>query len=154
MPYLRKAVLEDCACLAANMREADRMEVKAASGLTPYQALLMGYVNSEICVSIVDDDSTILGMFGVVPTSVSPSTGAVWMLAAKELLKYSKRFAKESRQWVDAVQSGYDLLYNTIDERNTVHIRWIQWCGFTVLRRIPEYGVEGRPFLEFARLKD
>jgi hypothetical protein len=53
---------------------------------------------------------------------------------------------------VQTLQQNYDVLFNLVDERNTLHIRWIQWCGFTFVNRHPALGAEQRPFLEFVRI--
>ena len=78
--------------------------------------------------------------------------GTVWLLASPKLLKHGLKLARESRRWVESLQSQYDVLFNLVDERNTVHIRWIQWCGFTVVNRHPALGAEQIPFLEFVRV--
>ena len=83
-----------------------------------------------------------------------PRVGAVWMLCSPKILKYRRRFAKESRQWIEAMHQRYDLLWNVVDERNAVHIRWLTWCGFTFINRHETLGVAQVPFLEFVRVAD
>jgi hypothetical protein len=153
MPYLRPATIEDAYALSKNLRAEDQAEVQAMTGEAPLDALLHGVKMSDLPVSIVDEDGSILGMYGAVTTLDSPRTGTVWMLASPEILKYRRQFARESRQWIEALQNHYDILFNLVDERNTVHIRWLQWCGFTFIRRHPEFGVENRPFTEFVRIR-
>jgi hypothetical protein len=50
------------------------------------------------------------------------------------------------------MERSYTLIGNVIDERNRVHLRWLKWMGFTFVQRIPEYGVQHRPFLEFIKI--
>ncbi|WP_438027644.1 hypothetical protein [Sorangium sp. So ce233] len=62
-------------------------------------------------------------------------------------------FLRNSRAWVDKLMDGYQTLWNVVDARNEIHIRWLRWCGFTILRTIENYGVEARRFHEFARMR-
>lgn len=153
MPYLRPATIEDAIALSKNLRAEDEAEVKAMTGGTTLDALTHGVLASDLPISIVDEDGQILGMFGAVTALNRPKIGTVWMLASPDILKYRRRFARESKQWIEALQEHYDILFNVVDERNTVHLRWLQWCGFTFIQRHPEFGIENRPFIEFVRIK-
>ena len=75
----RISKLEDVAYLATRLRFEDKREVLDASGSTPYQALLGGYVQSEICFTIVDTKNVPVAMFGV------SSEGAIWLLASNDI---------------------------------------------------------------------
>ncbi len=152
MPYLKPATLAEAMALAQDLRPEDEAEIRAMSGQKPAISLKHGLMFSDLPTSIMDEDGSILGMFGAVPAGKNPSIGVVWMLCSPKILKYRRRFAKESRQWIEAMHQRYELLWNVVDERNTVHIRWLEWCGFTFIRRYPLLGVENRPFLEFVRV--
>lgn len=153
MPYLKPATLEEAIALAQDLRPEDEAEIRAMSGQESVVSLKHGVVFSDLPTTIMDEDGSVLGMFGAVSTGSNPRMGTVWMLCSPKILKYRRQFAKESRQWIEAMHQRYDLLWNVVDERNTVHIRWLQWCGFTFIRRYPVLGVEQRPFLEFVRIK-
>jgi hypothetical protein len=90
-------------------------------------------------------------MFGVVPQR--DGTGVVWMLGSDEIAKppLSRQFIRECRAFVRVLECGYTELHNVIDERNSLHRRWLEWLGFEFTNRIPEYGHERRPFLEFKK---
>ena len=152
MPHVRLATIQDAHSLAKDLRPEDEAEIRAMSGQEPLRALLHGIQFSDVPLAIQDDDGTTIGLFGVVTTQQKPRVGAVWLLASPKLLKYSRRLARESRRWVQTLQQNYDVLFNLVDERNTIHIRWIQWCGFTFVNRHPTLGAEQRPFLEFVRI--
>jgi hypothetical protein len=154
MPYVRIASEADAYVLAKNLRSEDEAEIRAMSGHEPLKALLHGIQYSDVPLAIEDDDGSTIGLFGVVTTQQIPRVGSVWLLASPRLLKHSHRLARESRRWVESLQSQYDILFNLVDERNTVHVRWIQWCGFTFVNRHPALGAEQRPFLEFVRIKN
>lgn len=150
MPYLRPATVADALDLSLNLRLEDEAEVRTVTGDEPVRSLIHGVKHSDMPVAILDNNDSVLALFGVVPVLEKPKTGTVWLLAAPGILKYKRRFARESRQWLEAIQAQYDVLCNLVDERNTVHLRWLQWCGFTFINR---HQVNGHPFLEFVRIK-
>jgi hypothetical protein len=150
MPYVRTATRADVEYLGPRLRSADVDEVRAMGGVKPLTALTMSFHYSDTALSICTNDDLPMGMFGVTRWD---DRGMVWMLASDELLKHSRIFLRQSRDWVKLLNDEYPVLFNYVDERNTVHIRWIKWCGFTFINRHERMGVERRPFLEFVRIK-
>lgn len=73
------------------------------------------------------------------------------MLGSDLIKMHSIEFLRKSKEWVEA--QDYEILYNNIDARNTVHIKWLQWLGFTFIQELPNYGVEQRLFYQFVRIK-
>jgi hypothetical protein len=71
------------------------------------------------------------------------------MLGSKGLLKITRPFLKESRSEVEEMNRVYPHLFNVIDSRNEVHLRWIRWCGFKILG---ERMINNVKFYEFARI--
>jgi hypothetical protein len=132
--------------LAPRLRKADLMEIEAASGADPVDALRESAEKSVPSCTIIGNDGTIAGMFGCVPD------GTVWLLGSDALIQnpLRRQFLKECRRYVDALP--YPLLHNVIDERNTVHIRWLKWMGFTFIRRV-NYGPQNLPFIKFVRIQ-
>ena len=147
--YARMSVLEDCYWVAENIRDADRDEIAANSGQTPLEALITGFSTSDVPFTIVGDGVP-AGIFGAGPAM--PGVGMIWLLGTDLLLKNTTRFLRESRFWLDQCARPYDMMFNFVDARNTVHIRWIKWLGFTLINLHQEYGVEKRPFYEFVRI--
>jgi hypothetical protein len=150
--YVRPTRWEDVPTLAENMREADIAEVKASAGIEPSMALFIGIMEGEtntICLP----DGTPAGIYGVTPT-VTPGLGCVWMLATNELRKVHRQFLRESRQGIADLCKDYRAVYNYTDARNKVHHRWIEWAGFTFIKRHERFGFEQRPFLEFVRITE
>ena len=132
----------DCVYLAKHLREADQNEVQAVCGECNLEALVFSWAQTPDPLAIVEGE-TPAGIFGVVP--VEPGVGAVWLVGTDAITHGRWSFLRESRQWLD-------LLFNYVDERNTVHLRWIEWLGFTFVARHTKYGYEQRPFLEFVRI--
>lgn len=146
---VRPSLESDCEYLANHLRRADHNEVKAAFGLVSKEALLFSMRNTEQPFTIIDGN-TPAGIFGVAP--IEEGVGAIWLLGTDALVHGKWRFLRESKKWMAHVSDGYDLLFNYVDERNYLHIRWIAWLGFTFIHRHEKYGVEQRPFLEFVRI--
>ena len=147
--YVRIAELEDCYWVAENMREADRNEVAALSGQEPLDALIAGFHYSDVPFTVVSDGEP-AAIFGAGP--VEPDVGAIWLLGTDGILKNTTRFLRESHFWLDQCARPYGMLFNYVDARNKVHIRWIKWLGFTLINLHEEFGVEQRPFYEFVRI--
>tara|TARA_R100001594_G_scaffold98085_1_gene132514 strand:- start:234 stop:632 length:399 start_codon:yes stop_codon:yes gene_type:complete len=131
------------------MRSADRDEIKAALGKSPFDGLIDSVALSDVPFTIMADQEP-AAMFGAGP--VVSGVGCIWLLGTDLILQNSTRFLRESRYWLEICAKPYDLLFNYVDERNSAHIRWIKWLGFTVINRHEKFGVEQRPFLEFVRI--
>jgi hypothetical protein len=137
--------------LAPRLRKADLDELKAASSQAPIDILRTGAYYSVPSVTIIGNTGEVAGMFGVVPQK--DGSGVIWLLGSDELVQrpLSRQFIKECRVHLKWLGVNYTYLHNVIDERNIVHKRWLEWLGFEFTKRIPEYGVERRPFLEFKK---
>lgn len=153
MPHVREYRDGDAEALAPILRQADLQELQATSPLSPREVLRISAEESIPSCAIIGTSGNIAGLFGAVPSA--PSTGVVWLLGSDELTKGPtlKEFMRRCHGYLDTLHTLYPLLYNCIDERNTVHISWLRHMGFTFIQRHTAYGHEGRPFLEFVRLK-
>lgn len=142
--------LEHVKYVADNIRQADKDELYSASGKFPLHALLHGYMHSDYLKSGCVNGIPIC-IFGTVP--VLEHTALVWMVGTDEIERVSTRFLRESRRYADEMQDKYNLLWNYVDARNTVHHRWLRWLGFKLIRKI-KHGVHDSDFYEFARIKE
>ena len=141
----RLSIYEDCQYLADKLRYEDKREILDATGFTPISGLIFSYVSSEVCFTIVDKNNIPVGMFGV------SKDGAIFLLASNEIKRIRYSFLRESRKVVDFLNTKYPMLWNFVDCRNELHLRWLKWCGFTFLRKL-NYGVNQKPFYEFIKL--
>lgn len=94
-----------------------------------------------------------MGMWGVIRES--ETSGRIWMLGCQSMLddKRDKRtFLRQSKLELIKVLEQYPVLFNVVDARNEIHVRWLQWMGFTFIQKHPEWGPEGRLFYEFVRI--
>lgn len=152
MGYVRAYEPLDSDELEPVLREADRREIQAAFGVT-LTSCVRRIQDTGILCTICTDDDEVVGLFGAVPTC--DLSAAVWLVGSDALTKppLRRQFLVEGKHYLDALHQYRPLLWNYVDERNRVHIRWLQWMGFTFLNRHEKYGLEQRPFLEFVRLK-
>ena len=129
--YVRDAQLADVLVLSKTMRKADREEIMASNGVSALEALVTPFtVKEAMNFSIIGTgDEGVVGMFGCVP-SVDPQYGCAWLLQSDKLLTHRKQFLKECPYWVAKMGEGYDYLYNFVDKRNWVSLKWMQVLGF------------------------
>ncbi|MDX0568327.1 DUF2833 domain-containing protein, partial [Sinorhizobium medicae] len=99
------------------------------------------------------DDGKCIGLFGVDPVDQHPYFGLVWMVTSDDVFRHRKQILRDSPVWLNKLHDLYPLLGNHVDARNRSHIRWLKWLGFSMLRVVPEFGVERLPFIEFAKLR-
>lgn len=152
-PYYRTSELEDVYVLAPKLRKQDINEIEASSGFLPMEALSYSFHSGGESNTIIAPDGEVIGMFGVSPT-LDPLVGVPWLLASPRLPEVSKEFIPQSLEWVKQKNEEYPLLFNAVDVRNTVAIRWLRYLGFTFIQRIEEYGVGKKPFYEFVRIRN
>ena len=147
-PFHRATQLHDVCELAPNLRSEDKREVNTL-GKTSEQALLSGYLFGRVCRSIINNYGQVVGMYGVVPAD--SKTGLVWMLGSDKLKKIKRPFLRESRTEVEKMNILLPHLWNIIDSRNEMHLKWIKWCGFKI---IGERMVNNVKFYEFCKVAD
>ncbi len=149
-PHLRVATEQDCIYLSKKLRKEDYQEIKAVSGLEPLVSLTIGLKISDVPLVICDENNKPVAMLGVVPQGLY---GLIWMVGTEELKKISLSFIKNCKGVCDVLQKNYQLLCNFVDARNTLHINWLKWMGFTFINKHKQYGVERRLFYEFVKIK-
>ena len=150
MIEVRPTKPEDASRMAPRMRQADIDEIRASSGLNHYEGLQQSVKASVECYTAWIGNSPI-AIFGISATD-NESIACIWMLGTDIIKEHRIEFLRKSREWVDEFQNTYSVLFNNIDARNTVHIKWLQWLGFTFINQFPEYGAELRPFYQFVRI--
>ena len=94
------------------------------------------------CVYFNVPNGKTAGMAGVDPG------GLIWMLTTPAIEEYPITFAREAKRYVER-QKG--LLWNIVDERNTVHLKLLKFLGFKFLRKI-SHGPKQLSFIEFCNV--
>lgn len=147
---IRRATRLDAKLLAPHLRRADRDECFASYG-DPNDALPISVVMSTRAFSVIAPErEEPLAIFGWVEESAE--FARVWMMGSDHLLTPDRRrlFLSESRRIVDLLNARFPLIGNDIDARNTLHIRWLKWLGFTFITK-RKAGPQDLLFYSFVR---
>ena len=117
--YVREATESDAIILAPFLREMDCIEITAVSGKNPLEGLLDVFSAPNAKVhSIVQNDGTIMGIFGVTDCAHGSGYGVPFLLASNQLEQHSKEFLRHCKKWVKELESEYPCLYNFIHTQN------------------------------------
>ena len=116
--------------LARDLRPSDRTEV-AAWGLEPRRALELSANASTEVYTVLSGDRVVMA-FGVGPKPLDgePAYG-IWMLSTPLLEDFPRQVAREARAWIDQFKRRYGTLWNIAHASNELHVRWIDWLGFS-----------------------
>lgn len=147
----RLATLEDVRDVVSRLRPSDEEECRAMYGVSPASFFNTLGFDPDNTYVIFNDKGLNVALAGVGPRP--DNSAMIWMVATPELLNHQLEFLRYSRTFIEEVGAPYDLLFNWVDARNTVHIKWLQFCGFVIIRYHEQYGAEGVPFYEFVRIR-
>jgi hypothetical protein len=149
---IRKTDLKDALWLAPRLRTEDLIELRSfCPNVPPVAALIDGIKLSDPCWTILGEDNKPIAIFGVAP--LDTNLGSVWLLGSGRIKDIQREFLRHSRFWIEELHSKYDVLTNYIYAENTVHLKWLKWLGFTIIRRVENFGSLSLPFYEFIRIK-
>jgi hypothetical protein len=129
---IRDATYTDCLNLAPNLRPEDKDEVWESGSYLPEEALVMSF-KSSADAKVVILDGEIVCMYGISVSEVE-GMGIPWMLGTKRLRSVPKEFLERTLLIIEEYSRQYSLLANCVWSKNTVHIRWLEWLGFTIIR--------------------
>ena len=149
--HFRLSTLEDIKYLAPRLRRTDKEEILAGIGATPYHALLIGYFECAVVFTIVNPKNKPVAIFGI--NDVGNNVGAIWLLATDKLKDIQFPFLRENKKVIDFLNTKYKILWNFVDCRNQLHIKWLKWCGFKFINK-KQYGVLQKPFYEIIRINN
>ena len=118
-----------------NLRDDDRREVEALSGLVAPVAVLASHYNSAEGCSVYFHDAhgKAAGVAGVSPDNI------IWMLCTPVIESKPHTFVREAKRWLDSLPNPY--VYNHADMRNEVHIKLLKFLGFTFINYHVNRGV-------------
>jgi hypothetical protein len=138
--------------IADNLRSTDLDEIEAMSGKPPREVLLESFGLSSHAYVVLDRHSNPVAVFGAAPYPL-PGVGIVWMLGTPGIDVEALAIARATRPAFEMLTEAYPLaLFNYIDDRNKVSMRWLRWGGFKVINSKPR-GPEGLTFHLFSRSK-
>lgn len=131
--------------IATYIRDADRAEIWAAHHVLPHDAIALSLAVSGGTGYTGMADGIPVCLYGVAPGSLVDPAGRPWLLGTNDVPYHSVKFLRESKRIVNEMREQFGNLYNYVDARNTVSIRWLSWLGFDIYEALP-YGIEQRPF--------
>ena len=117
--FCRYAVLPDLPQLSLHMREDDKNEVYANSGLSPLAGLIYSFkISTEVFTVCKEDTLEPIFVFGYRIMEPPDLTACIWLLGTDKIKKHKRVFLEESKIYLDYIQSKAKLLYNYVDSRN------------------------------------
>lgn len=129
------------------VRQADRDEITGALGIPMQDAIVDGIRNSSKASKIVVD-GLVVAVFGDAPYSLLGGVGVPWLISTVHVERYPKAFLTVCKPEVAEMLTRHRELFNFVDVRNTVAIRWLRWLGFEFDEPEP-YGPNGMLFQRF-----
>jgi hypothetical protein len=144
------ATAEHIPAIAADLREADREELRAVGCMDPLDCMFHGLAHSEKAWTGLIDEEPVC-MFGAVPASILGNVGRPWMVGTNRLDKHPLVFLRRCKRegCLGEMRERFDVLTNYVDVRNTRAIEWLMWLGFDVRFEPVRIGPYKMPFLRF-----
>lgn len=135
MIQLARPTPEDIEHIGSNLRAADLREASTVKPeLGPVGVLQYCVDESDKAYCVRKDGSPVV-VFGSKDTEDFLGIGAkaadIWLLGTDEVTLNKVSFLKLSRKFVEDLARPYDYLWNVVDSRNRLHLRWLRWLGFT-----------------------
>jgi len=150
---IRPATPFDVAQLAQVARVEDRREVEDISGQSLFLNLSLALSFAQPCLTCrTAFGGLLLGIFGIVP--VAPRQGAIAFIGTQAIEQHKTAFLRGAKDVMAHVENeaNYGFLYNVVDARNELHIKFLKWLGFTFIRRVDGFGAAKIPVIEFCKI--
>lgn len=128
----RVPTAEDVEFVAANMREADRRELKRWTGCDVRWGLENSIRQSEVCFSGMFADGKLACIFGATRVNLMEADAVMWALSTTEVDRHRREFLVGSKAGVDLVcrvMSDVAEFGNWVDLDYTGAVRWVEWLG-------------------------
>lgn len=111
-----------------SLRDQDRAELEAMHGQPPELIIPLSVaLSSHGWIAV--DDGTPFAVFGAAPSAL-PGIGVVWMLGTDGVARAGHSVGRLTAPHLEAMHTRYPVLFNYIDSRNSVSMRWLRWAGF------------------------
>lgn len=136
---------QDIEELVAGLRLQDREELDAC-GYPDHRAAVEYSVQASAWCFAVRVGGNLAAIMGVSPagTLMAP-VGVPWMLGTDLVPLHRRTLAVLAPRYIRRMLQDFPHLANVVHARNTVAVRWLQRCGFTLNPPQP-MGPHGEPF--------
>lgn len=145
----REATVADAKSIHLSLREADRRELRAASGEDVLGTLIESVKMSQHSLCVTKKDGTVL-LLGGCGASPNPDWGIPWMVCTDEAERYAVRLVRDAKAHVAEWASNYSRLFNYVHAENHKSIEWLRRLGFTVEPSATAFGQSGARFHYFS----
>lgn len=128
--YVRGPLPGDHIAIGRNLRPEDVREIEGLMDVPPFLVVKDSIDGAHWCrVAVVDDLPSIV--MGVTRVEGYTDSALCWLMSTPGIYKVRRRFLRESADWIAAAfDSGpFNCLYNIVDTRNAVHMKWLKWIG-------------------------
>jgi len=136
--------------MAPNLRQDDLNELQAHGYTDPLIPLLMG-LHGEVQECVIDEAGEPVVAWGIGKSHME-GVGFVWLMATNEIETHKTEFIRRCRGLLPGAFEKFHTLTNFVDVRNTLHIRWLRWMGFTFFPKRKLYGSDTQDFYEIVRI--
>lgn len=148
-----ETVVEAIRFISEGLRKADRDELEASHDGDAGETLMASWGLSTRSWLILDRTGLPIGVFGVAPHG-APGLGIAWLMGTEGIEGEALSVARQTRRYVSEMHRHYPVLWNYIDARNELSLRWLEWSGFSIVDAHLNHGPQGRLFYEFTRTVD
>ncbi len=134
--------------LAPHLRVTDKVEIWAASGMKPLEALLDS-------IEVSDDDMCWAATLNKLPVAMFGANrlfeevGGIWLLASPAIYTNKMDFMRKCKTHLEIMHDRYKFLTNFIDARNLPTQRWLPRLGFRPCQSVDKFGYEQVPFIQY-----
>jgi hypothetical protein len=137
-PVFRLPTEQDILTLAKYMRQADINDLQAVGYHCIETAIRESIARSrQDYLTAIEVDGQLVCIFGCAEASLLSPVGVPWLLCTVFMRRHIKESTIKTRLVVQHMLTGWPVLQNVVDARNTQTIRWLQLVGF----------VMGEPFI-------
>lgn len=144
----RPATQADIDHIAANLRPEDQREMEVFTE-DPKAELRRGWKSFPLVysASVEGEPAVVMG----VEPQVRDGSGRVWLLGTPKCEERPIALMKEARLWRDRWLDRWSPLWNVVDPRNEMHVRWIESIGFRLGNTVE---INEHPFIYFSITRD
>ena len=137
--------------IAASLRSADAQELRSASGLGADEALRRSVEGSDKLWLLWAGAKPVF-VCGVAGLPTIPEVGIVWGVGANAIEHHPKAFTRACMKITAEMHKTFPVLMNWVDERNTVHVKWLEWMGYEMKESTNLFSKDGTSFRRFIRV--
>jgi hypothetical protein len=132
MIHIERANASDAEYIGHHLRPEDADEIRVVVA-QPWKAVVAGAKESRRCFTVRHTAHALHPciIYGVATDPSDSKAGIVWLVATPRVKQVSLSFLKAAPEILLELVRGYTHLHNYVDNRNELHLKWLQHLGFT-----------------------